>query len=118
MVWNTSATCLNALIKPYLGQEEAQQLARFSTYVKLGARNAPSYMLYSADMLAENIPLIEQQINITHEFLLDGKDKFSFSKREDYPLDILTYIQNQEEYLTLYPLKNFLDYFHTVEDYL
>lgn len=76
-----------------------------------------TYWIFLIDSIAHNLGLIEQQIDITHRFLPDGKDYFMFSKKVIHDLEDDVFIQYHNEYLLLYPLKGFMINYNALEEY-
>lgn len=73
------------------------------------------FMIYD---LKNNLYNIEESLIINHKFLVNGKDHFTFKVKPGYTAEQANFILTKDvpEYLSLYPLKGFLESYYEIEN--
>jgi hypothetical protein len=74
--------------------------------------------IFLINELLKNMSVLEEDFIVTHSFKADGTDDFVFEPRNDLnaeQIEEFKYYVN--EYLILYPLKGFITYYNSLEDF-
>lgn len=73
--------------------------------------------IYLFNKLIANLILFENKINVTHSFLDNSRDNFTFSKKLDVPLSNNDFMQYTKKYNAKYSLFRFLQSYNSLDNY-